>query len=84
MIFLLLHYIYIAPKVSRSMASSLSKATYLKYDTNYNFNYTSLDPALPGSIMHREGSNILRCKTCFNNCTPKKVCTSKYLIPLGA
>ena len=33
---------------------------------------TSLDPALPGSIMRREGSNISRCKPCFNNCTPKK------------
>ena len=34
--------------------------------------YTSIDPALPGSIMRREGSNISRCKPCFNNCTPKK------------
>ena len=33
---------------------------------------TSLDPALPGSIMPREGSNISRCKPYFNNCTPKK------------
>ena len=27
--------------------------------------YTSLDPALPGSIMRREGSNISRCKPFF-------------------
>ena len=27
--------------------------------------YTSLDPALPGSIMRQEGSNILRCKPFF-------------------
>ena len=33
---------------------------------------TSLDPALPGSIMRREGSNISRCKPCFSNCTPKQ------------
>ena len=33
---------------------------------------TSLDPALPGSIMRQEGSNISRCKPYFNNCTPKK------------
>ena len=26
---------------------------------------TSLDPALPGSIMRREGSNISRCKPFF-------------------
>ena len=33
---------------------------------------TSLDPALPGSIMRRERSNISKCKPYFNNCTPKK------------
>ena len=27
--------------------------------------YTSLDRALPGSIMRREGSNISRCKPFF-------------------
>ena len=45
--------------------------------------HTSLDPALAGSIMRWEGSNILRCKPCFNNCTPKKGLHLEIFDPSG-